>query len=100
MTIEDIAKTFPNANFTISASDLITYSEKLVNDTMAKTREEERSREKDIELISDEDAREIFGVTSATLWRWRKRGYLEGVPVGGRIKYRRCDCMEKLKAKR
>lgn len=98
MTIEDIVKAFPDANFTIRASDLITFGERLVMETMARAREDEAVNTKDA-LITAEEAQELFGVTSTTLWRWRKRGYLEGVSVGGRIKYRRSDCISVIKNK-
>lgn len=96
MTIEDIAKTFPDASFTIRASDLIAFGERLVTETMARAREEDTMNKVEA-LITDEEAQGLFGVTSTTLWRWRKRGYLEGIPVGGRIKYRRLDCERILK---
>lgn len=96
MTIEDIAKTFPDASFTIRASDLIAFGERLVTETMARAREEDSMNKEDA-LITAEEAQELFGVTSTTLWRWRKCGYLEGVLVGGRIKYRRSECLEKMK---
>ena len=95
MTIEEIAMTFPNVNLTIQASDLIAFGVRLVNETMARAKED--GAKQDDPLISDEEARNLFGVSAATLWRWRKRGYLEGVQVGGRIKYRRSDCERILK---
>lgn len=95
MTIEEIAKTFPNVSLTIQASDLIAFGVRLVNETMARAKEE--CTKDDDPLITEEEVRNQFGVSSTTLWRWRKRGYLEGVPVGERIKYRSSDCRRILK---
>ena len=95
MTIEEIAKTFPNVSLTIQASDLIAFGERLVSETLAKAKEE--GTKHDDPLLTEEEVRNLFGVSSTTLWRWRKRGYLEGVPVGGRIKYRSSDCQRILK---
>ena len=64
--------------------------------------EEEAARIKSAEaeeLITDAEACSLFGVSKQTLWRWRNRGYLEGIYVGGRIKYRKADCRQILNKK-
>ena len=83
-------------SITIQAAALLAFGEKLIADTMAATRAEEAARIKAAEageMLTDQEACELLGVTSNTLWRWRKRGYLSGVQVGGRIKYRKSDCL-------
>lgn len=95
MSIAELAREYPGVSITIAAADLIAFGEKLVADTMAAARGAEAARIKAAEaedLITAAQAQELFGVSAATLWRWRKRGYLEGVPVGGRIKYHKADC--------
>lgn len=89
-----------NTLLIIKSCDLLEFGRQLVADTMAAARREEADRIKEAEadaLITDKDARALFGVTASTLWRWRKRGYIEGIPVGGRIKYRKADCQRILK---
>lgn len=95
MTIEEIIANFPNVSLTIQASDLIAFGERLVSETLARAKEE--GAKTGDTLITEDEVRNLFGVSSTTLWRWRKRGYLEGVPVGGRIKYRSSDCQRILK---
>ena len=93
--ISNIAREYPGVSITIQAADLVAFGEQLVADTMAKAREDEAARIKSAEaeeLITDAEACSLFGVSKQTLWRWRKRGYLEGITVGGRIKYRKEEC--------
>lgn len=102
-SIAEIARECPQVSITIQASALLEFGRQLVADTMAAARREEADRIKEAEadtLITDEDARALFGVNASTLWRWRKRGYIEGIPVGGRIKYRKADCQRILAGKR
>ena len=40
---------------------------------------------------------EILGVSSATLWRWHKSGYLVPLNVGGKRRYRMSDIQKLLK---
>ena len=89
MRLEELLASCPNVSITLQAADLVEFGERLIADAFARAREEDND---DSELLSVEEAKQFFGVSENTLWRWRKRGYLEGVPVGGRIKYRRADC--------
>ncbi len=101
-TIAELAREYPGVSITIQAADLLAFGEKLVADTMAAARRDEAARIKAAEaadLITGEEAETLFGVSTATLWRWRKRGYIEGVSVGGRIKYRKADCRRLLDQK-
>lgn len=94
-SIAELAREYPGVSITIAAADLVAFGEKLVADTMAAARKDETARIKAAsaeEFISEADACRLFGVCPQTLWRWRKRGYIEGVSVGGRIKYRKEEC--------
>ena len=92
-TIADLAREYPGVSITIQAADLVAFGERLVADSMKAARADEAARIAAAEdLVSEAEACQLFGVSKQTLWRWRKRGYIEGVPVGGRIKYRKADC--------
>ena len=100
MKISEIVRDFPQISISIQASDLLAFGEQLVADTLARQEEALKLKtETSNELITDKEAQLFFGVSTQTLWRWRKRGYLQGVPVGGRIKYRRQDCEQIMKSK-
>lgn len=93
--IAELAREYPGVSITIAAADLVAFGEKLVADTMVAARKAEAARIKAAsaeEFISEAAAARLFGVSSQTLWRWRKRGYIEGISVGGRIKYRKEEC--------
>ena len=96
MRLEELLASCPNVSITLQAADLVELGERLISDAFARAKEE---RNGDPELLSVEEAKKLFGVSENTLWRWRKRGYLEGVPVGGRIKYLRSDCERIIRAR-
>lgn len=97
MDLAVLARECPQVSITIHAADLLEFGRRIATDTMTAARKDEAERiraEQATELISSEDAVALLGVTKASLWRWRKRGYIEAVNVGGRIKYRRADCLK------
>jgi len=94
-SILEIAKQYPQVSITVQAADLLALGASIVSDTMAKYRAEVEAREraeKEEKMLSAQEAGEMLGVCERTLYRWRRAGYIEGVRVGGAIKYRRSDC--------
>ena len=93
--ILEIAKQYPHVSITVQAADLLALGASIVSDTMAKYRAEVEAREraeKEEKMLSAQEAGEMLGVCGRTLYRWRRAGYIEGIRVGGAIKYRRSDC--------
>ena len=93
--ILEIAKQYPQVSITVMATDLLAMGASIVADTMAKYRAEVEAREraeKEEKMLTPQEAGEMLGVCNRTLYRWRRAGYIEGVRVGGAIKYRRSDC--------
>lgn len=93
--ILDIAKQFPQMSITVQAADLLAMGASIVSDTMAKYRADVEAREraeKEEKMLTAQEAGKMLGVCDRTLYRWRRAGYIEGVRVGGAIKYRRSDC--------
>ena len=43
------------------------------------------------ELLTTEKAMELLAVSKATMWRWKQRGYLVPIRVGGNDRYRMGD---------
>lgn len=94
-TIAEIARDYPQMSITIPAADLLEFGKQLVADTMEAARQEEAARSKESEadeMLTAAEACKFLGITDATLWRWRKRGYISSQPVGGRIKFKKADC--------
>ena len=93
--ILEIAKQYPQVSITVQAADLLALGSSIVTDTMERYKAEIEAREraeKEEKMLTAKEAGEILGVSSKTLYRWRRVGYIEGTTVGGVIKYRRSDC--------
>lgn len=96
--ITDLIKQNQNVQLVVSASDL----RELVNewyDEREAQKEAERKSIVESERISKTDAEKTLGVTSATLWRWSKSGYLVPIKVGRRNVYLKSDIDRILKSK-
>ncbi len=88
--ITDLIKQNQNVQLVVSASDL----RELVNewyDEREAQKEAERKSIVESERISKTDAEKTLGVTSATLWRWAKSGYLVPIKVGRKNVYLKSD---------
>ena len=46
------------------------------------------------ELLTTEKAMELLSVSKATMYRWKQRGYLVPIRVGGNDRYRMKDIMK------
>ena len=96
--IADLIKQNQNVQLVVSASDL----RELVNewyDEREAQKEAERKSIVESERISSTDAEKSLGVTSATLWRWAKTGYLVPIKVGRKNVYLKSDIDRILKTK-
>ena len=95
MELSKLIKNSAQISITVSADDLMAWGEELIKQAIAAARVEEANRIRAIQaerLITEEEACNIFEVSKQTLWRWRKKGYITGVSVGGRIKYHEAEC--------
>ena len=91
----ELAKQYPQVSITVQAADLLAMGASIVSDTMAKYRAEVEAREraeKEEKMLTAQEAGKMLGVCERTLYRWRRAGYIEGVRIGGVIKYRRSAC--------
>lgn len=73
-----------NVRFEVSLNTLI----ELVDYVETSRKEQPKSIEP---LLTQEEVISILKVDSTTLWRWRNRGYLNAIKVGGKIRYRQED---------
>ena len=92
-TLLELAKTCPDVTISVKASDLIeagrTIKEELLQELNA-LQPEDRVPENE-QLLSREETMEKFKISSATIWRWKKCGYLVPVKVGSMDRYRLSD---------
>lgn len=101
--IMEFAKNYPQASITVNASDL----ERFGVDLLQKARNEYEAEimerinaEREHALLTAKEVAAFFSVSTKTITRWRKAGYLVPVSVGGLLKYRRSDCRQLLEEKR
>lgn len=78
----ELATQCPDLMISVKASDLL---EEL------KTERTEPQVPDDEVLLSREETMEKFRISSATIWRWKKNGYLVPVKVGSMDRYRLSD---------
>lgn len=89
----ELARTCPDVTISVKASDLIeagrTIKDELLQELNA-FQPEEKVPENE-QLLSREETMEKFKISSATIWRWKKCGYLVPVKVGSMDRYRLSD---------
>jgi len=100
MSLIEMAQAFPDMNITIKAADLLaafeTTARKILQDAEQQHRRHERSA--GCKLIEAEKVRQGLKVSTTTLWRWKRQGYLVPVKFGGKAYYRQEDIDDILQA--
>ena len=86
----ELAKECPGLQVTISLGELIDANRMLIAEVKREL-EQEIADSKAETYISRDKAMEISDVSSSTLWRWKKMGYLVPVTVGANDRYRMSD---------
>jgi len=90
MNIQELAQCAPAINLTITASDLKEFAALLIAETKEQL-EQEISDSKAETYLSSEKVMEMMEISKTTLWRWKQRGYLVPVRIGGNDRYRLSD---------
>lgn len=90
LNISELAQCAPAINLTITASDLKEFAALLIAETKAEL-EQSISDSKAETYLSSEKVMEMMEISKTTLWRWKQRGYLVPVRVGGNERYRLSD---------
>ena len=86
----EIAKQCPDLVVSIKLGELVEANTLLIAETKREL-EQTIADQKAETYPSREKVMEILGVSSATLWRWQKLGYLVPLNVGGKRRYRMSD---------
>ena len=85
-----LAKHCPDLVVSIKLGELVEANTLLIAETKREL-EQLVTDQKAETYPSREKVMEILGVSSATLWRWQKLGYLVPLNVGGKRRYRMSD---------
>ena len=93
VNIIELATQCPDITISIKASDLLTAGRTLKDEILEELRanQEDRPSAASEQLLSREETMEKFKISSATIWRWKKCGYLVPVKVGSMDRYRLSD---------
>jgi len=86
MKIQELLEKGAYINVTVNLDDLRVWHREVMEDTRHNL-EEAIVLEKAKRYHSPKEVGEMLGVNLSTLWRWKKRGYLVPIEVGGKRKY-------------
>lgn len=86
----EVAEKFPDLTVSISIKDLIAANRHLIQETREEL-ERDLSRSRKEVFLTKDKVMEMLDVSSSTLWRWQKAGYLAPVSVGGSNRFRLSD---------
>ena len=90
MNIQELAQCAPTINLTITAGDLKEFATQLIAETKEQL-EQSISDSKAETYLSSEKVMQMMEISKTTLWRWKQRGYLVPVRIGGNDRYRLSD---------
>ena len=88
--IFEMAKDYPDLTVSIKLGELVEGFNILIGNVKSEM-EETISDQQAETYLSRDKVMETLGISSATLWRWQKIGYLIPLPVGGKRRYRMSD---------
>lgn len=93
VTLLELARQCPDITLSVKASDLLqagrTIKEELLQELNLTAQEEHPASAE--EFLSREETMKKLKISSATLWRWKKCGYLIPVQLGSMDRYRLSD---------
>ena len=95
VNIAEMAARYPQMCITVTASDLAAFGSALIAEALDRQRadaERQALAAAEDRLLKADEAGQLLGVSPRTLARWRKRGYLDAVTLGGQVRFRQSDC--------
>lgn len=79
-----------NITVSVSLDDLRQFHKEVIADTK-KELEAQIIEDKGERYLSIKQVCELISIDPSSLWRWKKRGYLVPIEVGGKRRYRMSD---------
>lgn len=87
MNIQELVEKCVNVSITVEVKDLKHFADYLIEQTK-KELEETVISDKAETYPTPSQVSEMLNVDTTTLWRWKKKGYLVPIEVGGKRRYR------------
>ena len=99
--IIELATHCPDVTISVKASDMLAFGRAITEDLLTSLRKAEHGSDSNDgdTLMTREEAMQKLRISSATIWRWKKCGYLVPVRVGSMDRYRLSDIKDILEAK-
>lgn len=93
VNIIELATQCPDLTTSVKASDLLTFGRTIKEELLESLQDtlQGNTPQQPEELLTREDTMKKFGISSATIWRWKKCGYLVPIKVGSMDRYRLTD---------
>jgi hypothetical protein len=99
MNLNEIAKTGANLTLAIGLNDLREWQKETI-ETTKRELENVIAFEMAETYLSPKQVSQMLNVNLTTLWRWKKRGYLAPIEVGGLRRYRMSDVKSLMNGRR
>lgn len=95
-----LAESYPELTVSIKLSDLMAFGRSMTDELLAAINNAQAAAKEPIDdLLTREEVMGILGIPPATLWRWKKSGYLVPVKVGSLDRYHRSTLDKVLRQK-
>lgn len=92
-----LSKQFPGITVAVTLEDLREWSEAIVFEAKQEL-EQSIAEQKTEAYLSPKVVAERLEVDTSTLWRWKKKGYLVPVEIGGKRRYKQSDLNQLMRA--
>jgi len=85
MNISELSNLNANVSVCVTLADLKEFVSEMMAEVAAKPQQTEET------MLSADEVCKVLGISSNSLWRWGKSGYLKGQKVGRKVFYRKSD---------
>lgn len=85
-----LARSCPGTIISVKAEDLVAANARLVEEIKMNA-ERQAAQKEGAHLLTAEEVMKVLSISTTTLWRWNKSGYLVPLNVGGQRRYKSAD---------
>ena len=86
MNISELSNLNANVSVCVTLADLKEFVSEMIAEAAAK-----KPQQTEETMLSADEVCKVLGISSNSLWRWGKSGYLKGQKVGRKVFYRKSD---------